>query len=129
MNEAKCGCAVPDGYPHECDGRRSGPLRPVVDSMLPQVRRVWGFESMDKSIDDQPIRDAREEGESRERIRIRGLIQELYAEWANEPHNFVAYGAKSALSHALNRIDGTLPGPHDAARNGGQPRHEAARDQ
>lgn len=107
--EAKCGCAVPDGYPHECDGRRPGPARPLVNSMLPQVRRVWGFD-VDKSIDDDKvIRDAREDGASRERIRIRELLAAEYQVWESNPVSPYNHGAMLGLANVLCRIDGLLP--------------------
>ena len=114
--EAKCGCAVPDGYPHECDGRRSrGPRRAAdgVVTMLPQVRRVWGFD-VDKSIDDQLIREARKDGASRERLRIiEKIIEPEYRYWKNAPHEYpgdfmLASGAMGALANVLCRIKGLL---------------------
>lgn len=46
-----CGGYTSVGYPHYCDGVLNSGSRALVDSMLPQVRRVWGIDSMELSIE------------------------------------------------------------------------------
>lgn len=66
---------------------------------------------MDKSIDDQLIREAREEGESRERLRIRDMLRDEYRYWRDEPQGdpVICIGATAAIANVLCCIDGLLP--------------------
>ena len=72
---------------------------------------------MDKSIDDQLLREAREDGASRERLRIKALLQAEFRYWREVERNApdlvnTTSGAMASLANVLCCIDGLLP-PRD----------------